>query len=104
MTKEAKTFPLEILRQRSNKPYQKKEFRFHEYYKYRLDLKYVTKTITETINLLKIKVASLFLIRNSHRRCSVKKVFLETSQNPQENTCVRVSLFNKVAVLGLQLY
>ena len=25
------------------------------------------------------------------RRCSVKKVFLEISQNPQENTCARVS-------------
>ena len=25
------------------------------------------------------------------QRCSVKKVFLETSQNSQENTCARVS-------------
>ena len=25
------------------------------------------------------------------RRCSVKKVFLEISQNPQENTCARAS-------------
>ena len=25
------------------------------------------------------------------RRCSVKKMFLETSQNSQENTCARVS-------------
>ena len=25
--------------------------------------------------------------------CSVKKVFLEISQNPQENTCARVSFF-----------
>ena len=31
------------------------------------------------------------------RKCSVKKVFLEISQNSQENTCVRVSFFNKVA-------
>ena len=31
------------------------------------------------------------------RRCSVKKVFLEISQNSQENTCARVSIFNKVA-------
>ena len=28
-------------------------------------------------------------------RCSVKKVFLETSQNSQENTCVRVSILIK---------
>ena len=27
------------------------------------------------------------------RRCSVKKVFLEISQNPQENICARVSFF-----------
>ena len=29
--------------------------------------------------------------RSSHRRCSVKKVFLEISQNSQENTCARNS-------------
>ena len=33
------------------------------------------------------------------QRCSVKKVFLEISHNLQENTCARVSFFNKVAGL-----
>ena len=33
------------------------------------------------------------------RRCSVKKVLLEISQNSQENTCAR-AFFNKVAGLG----
>ena len=33
------------------------------------------------------------------QRCSVKKVFLEISQNSQENTCARVSFFHKVAGL-----
>ena len=33
--------------------------------------------------------------RSSHRRCSVKKVFLEISQNSQGNTCARISLFKK---------
>ena len=33
------------------------------------------------------------------RKCSVKKVFLEISQNPQENTCARDSFLIK-----LQLY
>ena len=28
------------------------------------------------------------------KRCSVKKVFLEISQNSQESTCARVSFFN----------
>ena len=30
------------------------------------------------------------------QRCSVKKVFLEISQNSQENTCARVSFFIKL--------
>ena len=34
-------------------------------------------------------------------RCSVKKVFLEISQNSQENTCVRVSFLIKLQALGL---
>ena len=29
------------------------------------------------------------------QRCSVKRVFLKISQNSQENTCARVSLFKK---------
>ena len=36
--------------------------------------------------------------RSSHRRCPVRKVFLEISKNSQEeNTCTRVSFFNKFA-------
>ena len=31
------------------------------------------------------------------QRCSVKKVFLEISQNSQENACARVSFFNKIS-------
>ena len=30
------------------------------------------------------------------QRCSVKKVFLEILQNPQENTCARVSFLIKL--------
>ena len=30
------------------------------------------------------------------RRCSVKNIFLKTSQNSQKNTCARVSFLNKV--------
>ena len=32
------------------------------------------------------------------QRCSVKKVFLEISQNSQENTCARVSFLMKLQV------
>ena len=33
---------------------------------------------------------------SSHRSCSIKKVILETSQNSQENTYVRVSFLIKL--------
>ena len=39
---------------------------------------------------------------SSHRRCSVKKVFLKSLQNWQENTCVKVSLLKKVQVLSCE--
>ena len=35
-------------------------------------------------------------VGSSHPRCSVKKVFLEISQNLQENTCGRVSFLIKL--------
>ena len=38
------------------------------------------------------------------RRCFVKKVFLEISQNSQENTCSRVSFLIKLQAKGLELY
>ena len=34
--------------------------------------------------------------------CSVKEVFLEISQNSQENICARVSILIKVQAWGLQ--
>ena len=37
------------------------------------------------------------------QRCSVKKMFLEISQNSQENTCVRVSFLIKLQASGLDL-
>ena len=33
------------------------------------------------------------------QRCSVKNVFLKTSENSQKNTCARVSFLDKVAGL-----
>ena len=35
------------------------------------------------------------MLRSTHRRPSVRKVFSEISQNSQENTCARVSFFKK---------
>ena len=34
----------------------------------------------------------------------LEKVFLQISQNSQENTCVRVSILIKLRASGLQLY
>ena len=39
--------------------------------------------------------------KQSPRKCSVKKVFLENSQILQENTCGRVSFLINLQVLGL---
>ena len=41
----------------------------------------------------------IYLLLAVIQRCSVKKVFLEILQNLQQNTCARVSFFNKVADL-----
>ena len=37
-----------------------------------------------------------YYFRSSHLRCSVKKVFLEISQNSQKNTCTRDSFLIKL--------
>ena len=41
---------------------------------------------------------------SNHRRCSVKKVFLEFSQNSQKNACARVSFFLKLQALEKRLW
>ena len=38
------------------------------------------------------------------QRCSVKRAFLKISQNSQENTCARVSLFKKDTLAQVFLY
>ena len=40
----------------------------------------------------------------SHRRCSVKKVYLEISQNSQENTCARLSFLIKLQTSACNLF
>ena len=35
------------------------------------------------------------------QRCSVKKMFLQISQNLQENICARVSFLRRLQALGL---
>ena len=43
-------------------------------------------------------------MRSSHRRCSIKKLFLKISQYSQENTCVQVSSESRCGASGRQLY
>ena len=38
------------------------------------------------------------------QRCSVKKVFLETLQNSQDNASARLSFLTKLQAWGLQLF
>ena len=40
--------------------------------------------------------------RSSHQRCSLKKGFLEISQNLQENICARVSFLIKLEASGVK--
>ena len=40
------------------------------------------------------------VVESSHPRCSEKRVFLEISQNSQENTCARVSFLIKLQASG----
>ena len=48
--------------------------------------------------------AAVYLLEAVVRRCSVKKMFLEISQNLQENTCARLSFSIKLQASSLQLY
>ena len=41
--------------------------------------------------------------RSSHRRCSVKKMFLEISQNSHEKTCARASFLIKLQTQAVAL-
>ena len=46
--------------------------------------------------LMSVYIVLYVLTESVAQRFSVKKGFLKISQNSQENTCARVSFFNKV--------
>ena len=56
-----------------------------------VDYSFYKSTIESTVYYYYVTYASEAVVR----RCSVKKAFLEISQNSQENTCARVSFFKK---------
>ena len=53
------------------------------------------------IILMKLKTQCTLNAKAVACRCSVKELFLESSQNSQENTCARVSFLIKLQALGL---
>ena len=55
----------------------------------------------KSINSASLWACSFTNTKSSHQRCSIKKVFLEISQNSQKNTCARVSVLIKLQA-GLQ--
>ena len=57
-------------------------------------------SIWTALSNLSVSRRSKFSSLSSHQRCSVKKVFLEISQNSQENTCARVSFLIKLQASG----
>ena len=64
------------------------------YCKLNKDIVIICCQVCDAINF---KINLTFLIIEAVvQRCSVKKVFLEISQNSQENTCARVSFLIKL--------
>ena len=71
------------------------------------NMKNVCKNLGKWLLLLYEPIGKVWVLSNIEalvQRCSVKMVFLEISQNPQENTCARVSFLIKPQVWVLQLY
>ena len=63
--------------------------------------------LLQTSNLTRLKKNRIIYFRWLEvvvQKFSVKEVFLEISQNSQENTCARVSFLIKMQALSLQLY
>ena len=53
---------------------------------------YLNMFVSDMMNVLQAD----YLLKGSRQTCSAKKVFLKISQNSQENTCGRVSIFKKL--------
>ena len=53
------------------------------------------QTFTKLLSIF-VKFSIFGRVRSSHRRCYIKKVFLEILQNSQENTCARASFLIKL--------
>ena len=86
---------------------------------FRADFRMIPDTFMDTITLVRNRLQKQgtrfreafpiakkvpIAFRSSHQRCSMKKLFLEISQNSQESTCARVSFSIKLQVSRLQLY
>ena len=59
----------------------------------------ICKVFTEVFLIARIPHSTVFITEADFQMCSVKKVFLNISQNSQENTCARASLLKKLQAL-----
>ena len=57
-----------------------------------------------SIEIFTLKQVLQLLPEGAVRRCSIEKVFVEISQNSQQNNCARVSFLIKLQSSNLQLY
>ena len=98
---------------RSNIP-NKQDAKFTQHFQYFSQViinSLISQFLVTKLILVMFKYAQLEISLNNFStleavawRCSVKKIFLENSQNSQENACARVSFLTKLQVSGLQLY
>ena len=56
----------------------------------------IQKMVDFKVSIIQLAIHSLIVTKAVVQRCSIKKVFLEISQNSQENTCARVSFLIKL--------
>ena len=71
------------------------------WYQFLMPYWYQTKT---KMRLIMVNTSFVFSSEAVVRKCSVKKVFLEISQNSQKITCATVSFLVKLQAWGLQFY
>ena len=64
--------------------------------------KFLRTLILKSKRLLPTMLSKYRWAETVAQRCSVKKVFLEISQNSQENTCAKVSILIKFQASGLK--
>ena len=68
-----------------------------------ISISFISYTKVLFTNFIYHNPSHSFCLEAVAQRCSVKKVFLQISQNPQENNCARASFLIKLQVLLIKL-